>query len=298
MKRLILLFITIISFQVQAKQYLQVGDEYSKISYKNLYQIQENPYIDKQIENTVLINVGSGDRMNRGTGFYIGKHNNRHIFITNAHVMGANKCRSAKITFINKNFGRSSADCDSILFSMYKNEESDITVFTISGPDLENFIGEGLEIEWDESTIARTSLSQAGFGLKRVTKRDKLTDFKMNLNIDSDCVVSSADNKLYNLENFSITNTFFTGCDAAGGDSGSSLISKTTGKVVGLLWGTANYRGYINSSTYWNELIGTDDVRLYQYSSFAILLKNLRSEFAKIGVATYSQSPQTDVENN
>ena len=320
MKRIILLLITIISFQVQAKKYLQVGDEYSKISYKNLYHIQENPYIDKQIENTVLITI---DRINshKGTGFYIGEHNGKQVFITNSHVLSATQCGYAKITFLTKNLGTKEVECESILLSITPDFEetnellhkgSDITVFTIKKSDLNNFIGNGLEIEWSEPIVSKTSLSQAGFGSKNANRQNSKNDFKMKLSTDSDCVISSKDNQLYMISSFGINNTFLTGCDMAQGDSGSSVISKNSGKVVGLIWGMGdgkenNSSGfwnsfsrnqYIVSSIYWNELIGSSDQRLFQSSSFAISLKSLRTEFAKIGVATYSQSPQIDAENN
>ncbi len=264
----------------------QVGSQFQKIDYKRIYK-QHSQQLDSLIENTVLINVNTlNSKVTRGTGFYIGKHKGNHIFITNHHVMSKSQCDKAIISFINKSGTTTKADCDQILLAHSSAEHSDITIFTIPEKQLAGFVGKGLTIDWNFKLESKVKLAIAGFGAKlsrvgRVDNQRILRSFRMRLNYDSDCVTLNA--KIYYMTPFNVGDTFIIGCDAIGGDSGSAVIERSTGKVVGLLWGASD-KGTVSSKVLWKELIGTSDPRLFSNSSRAILLKRLKPELESIGV--------------
>lgn len=198
---------------------VQVGDAYSKKSYSGLYGKKQS--IDGIIENTVLINTDRGPLVSRGSGFYIGRRNGKHLFVTNAHVMSKEECEGAKISFLTTDLNVRSASCDSVLFSHYKNDYQDITVFTIADYSVGNMLGQGLEIDWDFTPRSGQTLAFAGFGMKSTPPSSniklynrKMQRFTMNISQDSDCVVSSKDNTLFIIDSIQARNIFATPCNS------------------------------------------------------------------------------------
>ena len=206
MKLLGTLVLCLLSLTSLAKTYVQVGF-YNKIPHKDVYKQTENHHLDTLILNTVMIINESGKDLARGTGFYIGKHGEQHVFVTNAHVMGANECDGSKITFLDENLGKHTTSCHSILFSKFKEEQLDITVFTVAESELNLMGGKGLKIDFDYSPQTGDKLAQAGFGIKgRITRprhsgQNPLKRYKMNLNFDDDCVVASVSDTLFLISN-------------------------------------------------------------------------------------------------
>ncbi len=287
MGKLVALLLSMTSLHVFAF-HAQIGS-YNKVPHYKVYQQTPNPHLDTLILNTVMIINESGRSPSRGTGFYIGKHNDNHIFVTNAHVMGRKDCHKSKVTFLTDSLTERRVDCEKILFSKFKNDKLDITVFTIKARNLSSMAGVGLDVNWNFKPVPAMKLAQAGFGIKRLrrgrTGKNQITEYKMNLNFDSDCVVVSEKDKLYNLSNMKTSFTFFTGCDVVGGDSGSAVIDRESGEVVGLAWGSGDTKGSLSSEALWGELIGTKDPKLLSYSSFAISMKSVKKYFKEIGVS-------------
>ena len=263
----------------------QIGSEYHKVKYKYVYK-QNSQAFDELIENTILVNVkGHDSKYSRGTGFYIGIHNNKHIFVTNHHVMSNEECAESTITYLNSSGTTSKAYCSEVLLSYFKENNSDITVFSIEAKDLYYFAGKGLGIDWDFELKPKIELATAGFGLKlrRVGRRDNqylLRKFDMKLNFDSDCV--TLNDKVYYVTNFNVANSILIGCDAIGGDSGSAVIERASGKVIGLIWGSSA-KASISSTDLWN-MIGTSAPELFSNSTRAILLKGLKKDFNALGI--------------
>ncbi|MCO4755085.1 MAG: trypsin-like peptidase domain-containing protein [Bacteriovoracaceae bacterium] len=276
------------SFSLNAvAHYVQVGDSYSKQNYKYVY--GQEAVIDNLIDNTVLINSKRDSGVNRGTGFYIGKQNGKHLFVTNAHVMNKNECAGASISFLNHNFRRSKGLCKEVIFSHYTKENSDITVFSVDDYYADMMRGSGLTIDWDFTPVAGMMLAFAGFGLKQAPRgrasnvERGLRNFTMLTSFDADCVVATESTMLYHLSSVSTKHVFGTGCDAASGDSGSAVIDRASGEVVGLLFGSTNNYSWMPSSNFWN-LVGTDSPQLWSYGSFAISLTKLKEVFKSYGI--------------
>jgi hypothetical protein len=173
--------------------------------------------------------------------------------------------------------------CETVLLSMHMNEDSDMTLFTINNKSVENMKGQGLEIDFDFSPKAGQLLASHGFGMKH--NQGRLTKYSPNATYDKDCAIVSPDDFLAYIENFKIKYTFANGCDTASGDSGSAMIDRETGKVVGLAWGSGNMpkkkKDRISSAILWNELVGTKEIRVWKYMSYAISLTALKDELSE-----------------
>ena len=264
---------------------IQIGDEYSKTPWREAYQRSDLPFIQEHIQNTVLINTPSGRGVGRGTGFYIGLHQGRHLFLTNAHVLTTHECRDTIITFLKTNLAQGRADCERVLVSRFNREESDMTLFTIKDSQLKDFAGKGLELELDFSPRAGQMLMQHGFGIKSVPRfRDAdqaQREFSGQANIDSDCAVISPSGVLQTVPDMSgklVHHNISIGCDVTGGDSGSAIVDRETGRVVALLWASGinpRDRDRIKSADLWSHVIGSEDRRIWKNFAFAISIKEL-----------------------
>ena len=147
MKRIILFFVSCVTLNVSAFERLHIGDTYSRELYKEVYKSTSNPHIKRLIENTVLINTPQKGHLARGTGFYLGKHNGKHLFMTNDHVLNKKfDCEDVQITFLKKKLEQGYATCEEILVAYGKNIKMDMTLFTISDEDADRMLGKGLEL--------------------------------------------------------------------------------------------------------------------------------------------------------
>ena len=279
-----LLSLFLLSFAAKANS-IQIGDIYSKIPWRKAYQDNALPFIQEHIENTVLINTPTGRGVGRGTGFYIGLHQGRHLFLTNAHVLTTHECRGTIITFLKTSLAQGRAECERVLVSRFNREESDMTLFTIKASQLKDFAGKGLELELEFSPRAGQMLMQYGFGIKSLPRfRDAdqaQREFSGQANIDSDCAVISPTGVLQTVPDMSgklVHHNISIGCDVTGGDSGSAIVDRETGRVVALLWASGinpRDRDRIKSVDLWSHVIGSDDSRIWENFAFAISIKEL-----------------------
>lgn len=264
------------------KNHVQVGDVYSKIPYKEVYKKSNLLHLDRLIENTVLINVQASSGVARGTGFYIGKHYNKHLFLTNAHVMKQKECKGARISYLNNKDKIGKAKCEKVLLSLFKKELSDLTLFSIEEDQISDFLGEGLEIDFDYSVRSGELLYQHGFGIKSLhgvrDAQRKLREFSPNVAMDSDCAVAGPSGVVAAFVDQKIDYNIALGCDMTSGDSGSAIMSRESGKVIGLLWGAGKNprrRNRISSDELWDSIIGSRDPRVWENMSYAISLKEM-----------------------
>lgn len=265
---------------------IQIGDEYSKTPWREALNRSDLPFIKDHIENTVLINTPAPRGVGRGTGFYIGLHQGRHLFLTNAHVLASHECRGTTITFLKSNLSQGRATCEKVLVSLFNREESDMTLFSVKASQLRNFAGKGLELDLDFSPRAGQMLMQYGFGIKSLPRFGNAERaqkaFTGNANIDSDCAIISPNGVLETVPDMAgklVHDNISIGCDVTGGDSGSAIVDRETGRVVALLWASGinpRARDRIQSSDLWANVIGSEDPRIWKNFAFAISMKKLR----------------------
>ncbi len=265
---------------------IQIGDEYSKTPWREALERSDLPFIADHIYNTVLINTPAPRGVGRGTGFYIGRHQGRHLFLTNAHVMTTHECRGSIITFLKANRSQGRVECEKVLVSLFNREESDVTLFTVKENQMKDFAAQGLELDLDFSPRAGQMLMQYGFGVRSVNRfRDSdqaQRAFTGNANLDSDCAVISPTAVLQTVPDMAgklVHHNISIGCDVTGGDSGSAIVDRETGRVVALLWASGinpRDRDRIRSRDLWSHVIGSEDPRIWKNFAFAISMKELR----------------------
>lgn len=267
--------------------YAKIGDEYNRIDAKKNY-LNQTKEIKNLIDHSALVNVSRRKGLNRGSAFYIGNHHGRELFLTNHHVMSEVECKNAKITmsFSNKKFTLS---CKRVILSLFTEEDSDITVFETSRHENLNKL-KGLKIDFDWVPIAKTKLAFAGFGMKNRLSSSrtgynnrKLKSFKLKLSMDDDCILLSPTNKTVEATDIYAKNLLITGCDMASGDSGSALIDRSSGKVVGLVFGSTDSKFSISSFDLQNKAGKLHEI-FWQIGSYAFHLKRYKDRFEAIGI--------------
>ena len=195
-----------------------------------------------------------------GTGFYLGQFNGYYMMATNHHVCPqASDCMGLVVQFplmglsfkVNQFFG-SWSDIDLALSAVQVTGASDITKLTqVAG----NF-------DFAHGPFTGERLVTAGFGIADNASR------KLVVNEDSDCKVFS--DELRFMGDPDTVNpgpykawSFANGCDVSHGDSGSAMVDRDSGAVVGIIWtGRIPKSPKVQSSAFLDQLIAnpTDDI--------------------------------------
>lgn len=281
----LLIFFLISSFQaLGANTFVVVGDHYEKVPFEKYLKENNLPYIKKLIRNTVYVETEERSRgfsrsqeIQVGTAFYLGRHYGRHLFMTNHHNIDSSNCSRAKIEFFtNQKLSKSkTARCEEVLLTMGSREGSDLTLFSVKNSDLKKFIGEGLEIDFTFSPVAKSPVIHAGFGNNQKSNRTRrhVDLFDMNITADQDCVIASRDSRTLRLNE--ISHNFATGCDIAKGDSGGAIMDRQTGLVVGLIWAISPDSGNRSTRELHEEIFGENSDYVWKHMSYAISLSRL-----------------------
>ncbi|MBS1958324.1 MAG: trypsin-like peptidase domain-containing protein [Bdellovibrionales bacterium] len=169
-----------------------------------------------------------------GTGFYLGQYNGANVVATNHHVCPtARDCVGQKIEFrllhrvykITKVY-QSLANVDLALL--------EIDVPSADAPALKN-IGKMFSVR--KNTYRGEPLLTIGFGVGGNPQ-----NYMMGTD-DSDCKVFSGNGEYRHLADPDKYNpvgyrawSFAHGCDISHGDSGSAMVDRNTGDIVGILW--------------------------------------------------------------
>jgi hypothetical protein len=203
----------------------RIGDEWGKIPYSA--KDAADPEISKMAKATA--------RVGGGTGFYIGLYNGRYVVATNHHVCpSAGDCMGVAARFttlgkafkINRFYG-TWPEVDLALFSVDVPTVADQALLdSVASPfDFDNQLKRGQE------------LATIGYGVGGNPNR------ALVVNQDSDCVVFSDSGEFRLMADPDDLNpgpykawSFANGCDVSHGDSGSAMIDRNTGAVVGIIW--------------------------------------------------------------
>ncbi len=174
-------------------------------------------------------------RVGGATGFILGVFAGQVVVATNHHVCrSAWSCASSTIQFPWLGVSAKSAtflgtwpDIDLALF----------TVQVSSQADLEKLAQVARNFDWNASFDRGLKLLSMGFGTAENPQR------KMVAVQDDDCVVFSGKDEFRKMGDPDELNpgtyqawSFSHGCDVSHGDSGSAMVDRETGRVVGILW--------------------------------------------------------------
>jgi hypothetical protein len=209
-------------------------------------------------------------RVGGGTGFYLGLFNNEHLIATNHHV-----CPSvwdcvglqARFTALKKSF--------TVVKMLGSWTAVDLAILVIaipSGDDAELLRAYAGNFDFKGSIVPGQPLLTAGYGVADNPQRGLV------VNQDSDCKVFSDTDEFMFMPDPDEFNpgpykawSFANGCDVSHGDSGSAMVDRSTGKVIGLIWtGRIPKSAKVQSSTYLNQLLIDKGAEIWSELSYGV----------------------------
>jgi S1-C subfamily serine protease len=203
------------------------------------------------------------------TGFYLGKFAGQHIMATNHHVFEqASQCLGRRITFPLLEI---SVTCQQFLGSW---PEVDLALFAVrvNPADEAKLAPVAANFEFQHPIQSGEKLLTIGFGVAGNWGRQLMA------NQDSDCYVFSksgeyrqmADPDRWNPGNYRAW-SFALGCDVSHGDSGSAILDRESGKVVGIIWtGRIPKSENARHSDYLANLFATQGSDIWEELSYAV----------------------------
>lgn len=209
----------------------QIGDEWGQFA------VEESQFASA---GRVFENLARATARYRGaTSFYLGMYAGQALMATNYHVQSSFDCKDGENggpAWVEFPFLGLRAPCKKV-YGIWR--EADVALFSIAvTPEQEERLApfahplsEARSVRFDEPLLTM------GFGSAGNPER------RMTANWDSDCRVLSGDDEFVFLrdpdhpspQSYSAW-SFATGCDASYGDSGSAVVDRSTGEVLGLLW--------------------------------------------------------------
>jgi len=231
-----------------------------------------------------------------GTGFYLGEFNGQYMMATNHHVCpyewscgGGNAVQFPKLGLRTRvaQFYGSWSDIDLALFSIRIEDPAMVTKLNaVASP-----------FAFHEDLRRGQKLVTIGFGVANNSNGALVA------NRDADCMVFSGPGEYRKMGDPDAVNpsdyaawSFANGCDVSHGDSGSAMMDRETGRVIGIIWtGKIPKSSKVQSSAYLQELLKTGSEEIWQELSYGVpavkmkahLLERLKAgEFSEAEAAT------------
>ncbi len=243
------------------KKQLQIGEEWSRTTYDG--KLTSTEALNSAIKATARVDL----KNEQGSAFYLGKFNGVHLMLTNYHVLSEQEvCRTGKVYFA---YLQKSFRCGLIID---KFRDLEATFFTIRVDKKDEYRFENIALKFDFVNEYKPGhrLVTAGYGIER-NNNGKLT-----YENSQTCVVATTTYKTVLLtvqseEKSYKARSFVHACEISSGDSGSAVISESTGKVVGLNWATSTSKpiALLNSLNVY-EWIEKQSNLLWSYMSYAV----------------------------
>jgi hypothetical protein len=213
-------------------------------------------------------------RVGGATGFYLGTFHGAHVMATNHHVFSYERaCLGGRIRFpllgvegICEKFLGTWSDVDLALFTIRVSDADAAKLESVAA----NFL-------FGEDVRAGQNLLTIGFGVAGNSSRQAMA------NEDSDCYVFSdagdyhfmADPDRWNPGSYRAW-SFALGCDVSHGDSGSAIVDRESGSVVGIIWtGNIPKSPAAQSSQGLNEMFRNRSEGIWTELSYAVPAKKI-----------------------
>ncbi|MGZ3712320.1 MAG: S1 family peptidase [Bdellovibrionota bacterium] len=246
----------------------RLGDEWGKKEV-NLQNIgQASPQLKRAAMATA--------HLSGATGFYLGKFNGQHVMATNHHVFPSpGSCGAARnIRFPLLGI---TVSCDQFLGTW---DEIDLALFTVkvaSPEDEAKLHGVAANFQFNDDVRMGEKILTVGFGVAGNPNSALMA------NQDSDCYVFSKDGEYRLMADPDQWNpgeyrawSFATGCDVSHGDSGSAMVDRDNGKVVGIIWtGRIPKSEQAQKTSYLNEIFKSQDNAIWEELSYAVPAKKM-----------------------
>lgn len=217
----------------------------------------------------------------KGTAFYLGKHNGDHLMATNAHVMkNIPSCRISPVVFRFTLFGITMT-CKKIITIR---RDVDFALLALNDSEVsEAYLRElnPMNLAFNKDVVKNTMLYSSGYG-EFQNQSGKLT-----LKDDQDCRIYSATNTFRRLKDVGKLGakkipSIAIGCDISPGDSGSPVVDRTTGDVLGIVWSTQTPKPItMRSRTFLDELQAERDPDIWEHMAYAIPAQEIKQDLIR-----------------
>jgi hypothetical protein len=208
------------------------------------------------------------------TGFYLGKFAGVHVMATNHHVYeGASQCLNRRVSFPLLNV---SVTCEDFLGSW---PEVDLALFVVrvNPADEAKLAAVAANFQYNDDVKTGQKLLTIGFGVAGNWMGNLMA------NEDSDCYVFSKDGEYRQMADPDRWNpgtyrawSFALGCDVSHGDSGSAILDRESGKVVGIIWtGRIPKSDSVQSSAFLSQLAKNGGSEVWEELSYAVPAKKI-----------------------
>lgn len=247
----------------------RIGDEWGKVPVTEDALARESAVFRRTAKATAEYALG--------TAFYLGKFNGRHIMATNYHVQRSPRCQgSARFRWLDRSFR-----CRTVYGSW---KEIDLALFSIVVPaeDEATLAGLGKNFAYDAGIYPGQALLTIGFGKAGNFPEQGTLRAHMMAGQDRDCKVFSGVDEFRFLAdpdngvNYSAW-SFASGCDVSSGDSGSAVVDRGTGELLGVIWNTKNPKPEsIRSSAYLDRLLAERGPEIWSMLTYAVPAAKIR----------------------
>lgn len=254
-----------------AKRYIG-GDEWNRPRVtKKLFLKQDQKVQDLILRTVKVVNT---KKRKIGTAFFYKENADHYIFLTNYHVIaGVRECKESKLLLLNQEFKKKQASCDGIIQEGPIKSGSDYTYFKVEKSQSLSYLSNLTAIDTNfPNPTPGDKLVSVGFGGGKADLRR----YDARISMDSDCVYLNG-NLDITFNNDQVEDVLFTACDAQSGDSGSAVMNRDTGEIIGLFFAVADQKR--NNRLTSNEIfenLGSDYLGFYTNSSMSIDLRKIK----------------------
>lgn len=265
------------SFGFNDSQKYQIGLEWGK----KVVTPESMKSESQAYQQTALRTAKFGNFSGSGTAFYLGKFNGQHVMASNYHVITSKEdCDTsrAEFTMIKKTF-----KCDKFLGS-WSDADFALVTIKVKPEDEASLEGLGQNMAWNSKIHKGQKLLTIGHGFANNPTQ------KLVANQDDDCMVYSKDGDVRFMADPDDVNpgdykawSFANGCDVSHGDSGSAMVDRQTGEMVGIIWtGRIPKTAKVQDPTYLTDIYHQNSEEVWKqlsYSVPAFKIKDVLTEY-------------------
>ena len=228
------------------------------------------------------------------TGFYLGEFAGHHLALTNNHVCSSNRaCAGSQARF---DFADLKVRIDEVL-GTWPSIDSALLLLKPTATQAPLLSQLAIPIDFSSELKKGQKLITVGYGSANNPWR------RLVGNWDSDCRVFSAngdyrlmrDPDQYNPGPYE-TWSFANGCDVSHGDSGSAMVDRNTGSIIGIIWtGKVPKSNQVQDGDRLDEIYLEDSELIWTELSYAVPGSKIRQQ---IEDALNEQAFRPDIEDS
>jgi hypothetical protein len=256
----------------------QIGPKWDKIIVDPSQQEGTHSVVTRTANATARLTV----MFTTATGFIIGEKAGRVLIATNHHVIeDQNFCDETKVSF--ESLGVHRLRCDEVILT---DTTLDLTIFTLKGLEpkaQEKLLASALPLS-KLGPVKGQPLLTIGYGF---AGND---DGELMIDQGHDCKTYSKDGEIRYMNDPDILNpgphktwVFATGCDVSHGDSGSAVVNRNTGEVVGILsTGKFPKIASVRSPDFLNKIYDSDSNDVWTEMTYVVPFSKILEQFSSL----------------